>query len=86
MITTAAPTEIETTFPIRSGVISPVVIIDSWPYSSHVVVVQEQIPAVRPRSDPSIAGLVFVFFHDTIKAIGTTAEPIRIPFAKYIYC
>jgi hypothetical protein len=40
MITTVAPTEIEITFPIRRGVVSPFVEIDRWPYSSHLAVVQ----------------------------------------------
>src|SRR5919106_3083417 len=78
MTTTVAPTEIETTFPIRRGAVSPVVTIDSWPYNSHVAVVQEQIPAVRPSIDPNIAAFLLVFFHDTVKAIGTTAGPIRM--------
>ncbi len=82
--TTAAPTEIETTFPIRRGVVSPVVDIDSWPYNSHVVVVQEQTPAVS--IDPNIAAVLLVFFHETVRAIGTTAGPIRMPIARYMYC
>ena len=86
MITTVAPNEIETTFPIRRGVVSPVVAIDSWPYNNHVAVVQEQIPAIRPSIDPSIAAFLLVFFHHTVRAIGTTAGPIRMPIARYMYC
>src|SRR5512145_1058075 len=86
MTTTAAATEIETTFPIRRGVVSPVVAMDSWPYNSHVAVIQEQTPAVKPSIDPNIAESLFVFFHDTVRAIGTTAGPIRIPIARYMYC
>ncbi len=44
MTTTVAPTDIKRTFPIRRGVVSPVVAIERWPYSSHAAVIQEQSP------------------------------------------
>jgi hypothetical protein len=85
-IVTIAPSDMDVTFPIRSGICSPVDFKDISPNNKYADIVHSIVPPIIPTIAAAATEMPFVFFHTRVSIIGATAEPISIPITRYTYC
>ena len=50
--------------------------------SDAAVIAHVDIAIINPTTAPAVAATLLVLDHNIVSAIGTTAEPIKIPIAK----